>query len=186
MKVNKVGKTSRCFGSSTAELGPALWILLILIVIPLIDLISFIWGVSTVMFLANNAARSAAPQQTYSDAIAAVRNAENNLKNWQNFAKLTPVNGQAQGVEIAVLRIAMNNNSSTKYLPPPAPNKIPNDSNALTNNIYQYQIIASYDVMPVFNFSQMPVLSSIPALGKPVNVSFTSTAQVEHPEGLNN
>jgi hypothetical protein len=51
--------------------------------------------------------------------------------------------------------------------------------------MYHYQCIAAYDVMPIFNFKDMPFFSGIPGLGSAVPITFQSTANVEHPEGLN-
>lgn len=173
-------------GNAIAEFGPAMWIFFLLIVIPLVDLASFMWGVGTVMILANQASRQAAGARTFSEAINLVNKTEDDLASFRNFALIIPSSGAQRGVKLQVIaNTTAGSSAPTVYQPPPAPNRIPVDRSTLENTLYHYQVIASYDVQPIMNFSGLPIFHDVPGLGKPVPVSFDSTVTVERPEGLN-
>lgn len=174
-------------GNAIAEFGPALWIFFILIIIPLVDLASFMWGIGTVMLLANMSVRQAAGARTYSEAINIVNKTEDDLANFKSFALITPTGGGTHGVKLQVISnpIAGAASTPTVYAPPPAPNRIPVDRQTLESTLYHYHVTAAYDVQPLMNFNGMPFFSGIPALGAPVPISYDGTATVEHPEGLN-
>lgn len=179
---------------SLAETGPALWIFMLFIVLPFIDLISFAMGVSTVMFVSNWGARQAGPCNNFTDAKASVQQTEDGLKNFRNFAKMSPTNGGASGVEIKVQVSSISGSKKEDYtfeqrtnIPnlPPTDASNPIDPPVNTgNSVYQYVVTGAYDVSPLFNFSVLPFLKDVPALGKPVPVTYISAATVEHPEGL--
>lgn len=181
-RTNRQGK-----GNAIAEFGPALWIFFLLFIIPVVDLASFMWGVGTVMLVANMSARQAAGARTFSEAINLVNKTEDEMASFRNFALIVPSAGAARGVKLQVIAnpIAGGNTAPTVYAPPPAPNRIPVDRGTLENTLYHYQVIASYDVQPLMNFNGLPIFNDVPGLGKPVPVSFDSTVSVERPEGLN-
>ena len=174
-------------GSAIAEFGPSLWIFFILIVIPLVDLASLMWGIGTCMIIANLSVRQAAGARTYTEAINIVNKTEDDLSNFKAFAVVTPTGGGPRGVKLQVISnpIAGAAGTPTIYTPPPAPNRIPVDRATLEANLYHYQVICSYDVSPLMNFNGMPFFSGVPGLGAPVPVTYDGTASVEHPEGLN-
>ena len=176
-------------GSSIAEFGPALWIFFFIFIIPLVDLMSFMWGVGTVMMVANLGARKACGANTYTNAIAQVNGTEVDLANFRSYASVVPSNGAQRGVVLNVLAYNTSTGASgpvTTYSPPPVAGKIPVDRATLDTTLYHYQVIASYDVQPIFNFKGMPFFSTIPGLGSAVPITFSSSVNVEHPEGLNN
>ncbi len=175
-------------GTAMAEFGPAMWIFFVLIVFPLIDLASFLAGVSSVMLVANMGARQAAPCGTYTDAVNSVKTTYDNLKMFRDFAKMSPSVSGAPPLDNTGTNIScvVTETSSGKQQVYHKGDKVPNDSQSLADNIYQYQVTSSYNVSPLFNFNGIPVLGDVPGLGAPVPVEFTATAAVEHPEGLNN
>lgn len=164
-----------------------MYIFFILIIIPLVDLASLMWGIGTVMLVANMSVRQAAGARTYSEAINIVNKTEDDLAAFRNFAIISPSGGAPRGVKLQVISnpVAGATSTPTVYAPPPAPNRIPVDRNTLDATLYHYQVIASYDVSPLMNFNGMPFFSGVPGLGAPVPVSYDGTATVEHPEGLN-
>lgn len=183
----------RSYGSSLSEFGPALWVFLIFIVIPLLDLVSFGSGVGTVMLMSNWASRQAAACNTFTEAKQSVAQTEDQLKSFRKFAAMTPTNGTPSGVSIKVVVTPLNGSGGQSFDDPgnipnkPPRNQVnPNDPPMNTMNcVYQYVVTSSYDVAPLFNFSGTPFLRDVPALGKAVPVVFTTTASVEHPDGLN-
>mgnify|MGYP003384787042 CR=1 FL=1 len=174
-------------GSSLAEFGPAMWVFLMVIIIPLIDLFSFMWGVGTVMLASNLCASKAAGSRTYSEAIKAVNEVEDNLAGFRGFAKLSPTDKSPRGVKLQVIANSTSGGpgAPTVYAPPPVADKIPTDRATLDTTLYHYHVTAAYDVQPLFNFSGMEIFSKVPGLGMPVPVVYTSSSIVEHPDGLN-
>ncbi len=181
-------------GSSLAEFGPALCIFFIFILIPLLDLLSFVSGVGTAMLVANWSARQAGPCNTFTEAQASILQTENSLVNFRKFALMKPTApGATSGLSVRVLVTPVVGGAGESFDSPGAiPNTPPTDQTVpnvpaknTMNCVYQYVVTSAYDVSPLFNFGGMPFLQDVPALGKPVPVVFTSTASVEHPEGLN-
>ncbi len=174
-------------GSQLAEFGPAMWIFFIIILIPLVDLMSFVAGVGTVLAVAELTARKSASARTFTEAINVMNQTEDDLAGFRGFAKMVASGAGPRGVTIQV----MSNSTSaaagapTIFAPPPVANRIPTDRATLDTTIYHYQVTAAYDVQPLFNFSGFPLLGAIPGLGTPVPVTYVSSAVVEHPDGLN-
>jgi hypothetical protein len=213
-------------GNAIAEFGPAMYIFFVIIALPLLDLASFMWGVGTVMMVAQLGCRKAAPCMTYSLASTMVTQTEAALANFMAYAKVVPQNGAASGVTLNVLGITTATGAPVAGSPftptvatqaqqaavqqayiaalngPPAQTVaqanvasavvavqqglIPVDRTTLDGTLYEFQVVATYNVQPLFNFNGLPFFSSVPALGAPVPITFTSTCNVEHPEGLNN
>jgi hypothetical protein len=170
-----------------------MWMFLIFIVIPLIDLVSFVTGVGCSSLLSTWSARQAGPASTFTEAKAAMAQTEAQLSTFTRFCVMKPTAGGATGVTMKVIVTPVQSGSAQTFT---APGSIPNtpptdpsDPNTpplnTTNAVYQYEIVSAYDVLPMFNFSATPFLHDVPALGKPVPVRFVTTAAVEHPEGLN-
>lgn len=172
-------------GTSLAEFGPTMWCFFLLVLIPLVDLGSFLLGVGTVMLLADISARKVAGARTYTEAINIMNSTEDEMKGFRAVAQMSPTGGLPRGVKIQVVSNSTSGGSSTTYTPPPVPNKIPVDRTTLDSNVYNYQVTASYDVAPLFNFKNLGWFSTIPGLGKDVPVVYTSSCVVEHPNGLN-
>lgn len=172
-------------GNAIAEFGPAIWIFFVIIIIPLIDLASFMWGVGTCMMVANLSVRKATGARTYTEAIALVNSTEDDLANFRSFALISPSNNATRGVALNVLGYKSAGGNVTTYTPPPVAGRIPVDRATLDSTVYHYQVVAAYDVQPIFNFNSLPVFSGVPGLGQPVPVVYSGTAVVEHPEGLN-
>lgn len=175
------------------EFGPALWFFLVLILLPLLDMFSFAIGVGVTMMLSTWGARNAAPCATYTEAITSLNNTENQLAVFRGFARMTPNAPGGKGYTMKVVVTPLNGGGATTYTAPGAiPNKPPtNPSNPdvppinTVNSVYQYVVTANYSVSPLFNFQAVPFLNNVPAIGQPVPVQFITSANVEHPEGLN-
>lgn len=187
------GKIRAKRGGTLAEFGPSLWLFLLFVLLPLLDLLSFCSGVGTTILLSNWSVRQAAACNTFREAQASVRQTEDSLRSFRNFAYMAPSNGATSGVSIRVVVTPIAGGTGQSFdqpgtIPnqPPADPNIPNVPPMNTLNcVYQYVVTAAYDVSPLFNFRGAPFLSGVPALGRPVPITFTSTATVEHPDGLN-
>jgi len=169
-------------GSALAEFGPALFIFCFIILIPLIDLLSFVWGVGTVLLVANLTARQASPGVTFSLARLRAQQAVDSIRPLINFARIRPLENDGWTMTCLKTKTALDR-APVAYSKPGGITISPQD---LLDNIYQYEVTATYDVSPLFNFKGFPLgLGNIPGLGKPARVSFISRSPVEHPEGLN-
>jgi hypothetical protein len=170
----------RASGGSLAEFGPVMWVFCLFIMIPLLDATSFLWGVATVMLAANAGARDAACAQTFTDAKAAVADANKRADAFRCFAKVTPSAGSGDGMTLICLVTDVSGNSGAPTVF--APGSVVDT----TTKSYHYCCNAAFDVMPLFNFGGATLFDNVPGLGKPVPVTFSATASVEHPEGLSN
>jgi hypothetical protein len=177
VKISRL-KNKRQSGAAIAEFGPTLIIFFLLIFIPFLDLISFIWGVATIAMAANVAARNAGSASTYTQAKTNVTNTGTQIVGgpFGKFANLTPQDGT--GLTLKALQVPINGGAASTYVAGSTPDT--------TNNFYEYQVTAKYGVMPLFNFSKSGFFQSVPGLGKAADVSFTSASHCEHPDGLPN
>jgi hypothetical protein len=189
-------------GSALAEFGPSLWLFLILILLPLMDMISFAIGVGTTMMLSTWGARMAAPCATYTEALASLKRTEDSLAMFRGLSVMrantgiggTGNQGTSSGYKMTVQVTPISGGSVTIYNGPGGiPNTPPPDASNpnvppvnTMNSVYQYSVTAAYDILPLINFNGIPFFKTLPGVGAPVPVHFTTTATVEHPEGLNN
>lgn len=172
-------------GSSLAEFGPTLWVFFIVICFPLVNLVSFLTGVSTVMLTANLGARQAGSAQSMTEAVNAVNKTVTDLSTFQTFSRMTPTGGVGNGATLTAIVTQTGSGTTQRYSPPAVAGRIDVSDNAQNAAVFQYEVKAAYDVAPLFNFAGVPGLGDVPILGKAVPVEFNSTASVEHPEGLN-
>jgi hypothetical protein len=147
-----------------AEFGPVLFILFIVVLLPLIAFFSFVDGVATVYFAANSAAKAAGPATTLKNAKVNVSTVGKQIIAGPlgAFASISPADDSK--LALTVLQIGVKTGTSSTF----TSGTIDTD-----NNTYEYQVTASYGVKPLF----FP--------GDPIPLQFTSSANVEHPEGLN-
>jgi len=164
-----------------------------MILLPLIDLFSFGIGVGMCMLQSTWGARMAAPCATFTEAKASLATTENAMGWAKAFCVMNPTAGGGKGYKIMCTVTPLAGGAATQYSAPggipnqPPPDAANPDVPALNtmNSVYQYVVTAQYDIMPIFNFSSAPFLQGVPGLGKPVPTQFNTTANVEHPEGLN-
>jgi hypothetical protein len=171
-----------------------MWFFMALILIPLIDLTSFGVGVSTTMFLSTWGARNAAPCATFTEALASLAKTEAQLQVFRGFSRMTPNGPGAKPYIMKVLVTPISTGGAgTSYTtpggipnqPPPDPMNPAVPPMNTVNSVYQYVVTAKYLVAPLISFGPTSMFKDIPGLGKPVPIEFTTTATVEHPEGLN-
>jgi hypothetical protein len=170
-----------------------MWLFLVAIVLPFLDMISFASAVGTVMLMSTMSSRQCAGAATFSAARQNAQNTEGQLVPFLKFAKATPAFGTT-GMQVEVLVTPADPNAGLSTQGPfSTPGNIPNgdpnraDANQYNSStcIYQYLVTSKYNIMPLFNFAGSPMFAGIPAVGAPVPVSFMSTATVEHVDGLN-
>lgn len=166
-----------------AELGPALFMFLLMIVFPLINLLGLASGAATVSLIATEAASHAANSSSFADAESSVQQVSANLLNsgFGRFAKLQPAGGlNNSGVDIFI-NITPVNGGSGSSVGPNAPLTGSVDAN---KNLYEYSIRVSYLVQPFISMRAVPFIGNVPGLGAPFNLSWSVARSVEFPPGL--
>lgn len=185
--MKSVWRTER--GNFIAELGPVLLIIFILIMFPLLDLVTYLCGVSTVQLAVNEASRAASTAEIPADALVAVQNAVTAVRNtgMGKFTRLTPVGGNNNsGIDLNV-RIAVSPTNERSFSVPsqlPLPENLrPKEGNNKTDLIYEYQANGRFICSPLIDMSAIPLLKGIPILS-PTEIKYTSEHQVENLSGL--
>lgn len=158
-------------GSSIAEMGPVLFILFVVILLPLIGLFSFIDGVAVLALGANVVARACAPATTR--VLAKAQRDSVGSKIFKGglaaFGGLTPQDLSPSLLSLDVLQITTPG-GTTKTFDETTKVAEPIDT---SKYVYLYQVTAKYGIKPLF----YP--------GAPIQMSFKSTSAIEHAAGLN-
>lgn len=149
-------------GGAIAEFGPALFILFVIVLLPMVGLFTFVDAAGIIYFATSTAARSAGSANTKSEAEQAMKGAANQIIGGPMgaFANLTPSN--ADGMELTVLQVNLDSEAVSPFAPPVDTDK----------NFYEFQVTSNYSTKPLF----YP--------GPPIPLTFQSSSHVEHPEGL--
>ncbi len=171
-------------GHATAEFAPAMIVFFLIILFPLINLIMFAAGYGTGYLCAKQCASRASTQNTFSEALAVVQTESDTFvqSGFGKFAKLAKQGGfNGSGVDLSVVSVDINSGTVTNH-----PKNAPLGSAATPDSsTYEYRVEATYDVGPFMNLSTLPWIGSVPGLGPPATLTFTTTASAEFPEGLN-
>jgi len=168
---------------STAEFAPALLILFLFLVFPLINLLGLATGTATIALLAQEAANHAAQSNTYTDALVATQSSANQFMGtgFAAFAKLKPAGGYNNcGINLWVNQTAIQSQQGTQYGPNTA---VPPPIDA-TSNIYEYSVHARYVTQPIINLSAVPFIGNVPGVGAPTTLFLCVNRAVEFPDGL--
>lgn len=180
---------SQC-GSHIAEFGPVLFIIIILILFPLADLVTYLCGVSTVQLAVTEGSRAAATADTPNDALIAMEKAVKNVASsgMGSFTKLQGEGGyNGCGCKLNLhITSALNGKSQTLEIPSqfPLPEELrPGTKTNKSDQIYQYLVSGEFTVSPLVDMSGIPGLK-IPMLS-PTRVSYTAEHAVENLQGLN-
>ncbi|MGH9551627.1 MAG: hypothetical protein ACRD3W_19740, partial [Terriglobales bacterium] len=169
---------------SLVELAPVLMILLVFVVLPLIDLAAVGTGMATIVLTTHEVAARAANQQTYDNALSMMAAEANSMlaTGFARFAGMRPTGGyQTCGIDLYIESTNFRNNGTTQEF---GPNTPVNGAIDPTQNIYEVNARAHFQVGPAISFAAIPGLSAVPGLGKPADINFTVARSVEHPAGL--
>ena len=172
-------------GANIAEFAPAIFVLFLVILFPLINLLAIASGFATATLIANQCATAAAVSQTYNDALNSMSNTALTLTSSPlgKFAGLQPMSGygyQGCGVDLYVAVTNVGSNSITVY-GPNTPLAGPIDT---TNNIYEYEARVSYAIGPFLSMAGTPIFTNVPGLGKPADFQLAVQKAAEYPYGL--
>lgn len=180
--MNRIHRSRRQSGS-TAEFGPALLVLFLFAVFPLLDLLGLATGEATVYLLTNEAANHSSQSNNYSDALATMQNTATQFmgNGFAAFAKLVPTGGyNNSGTNLWVQQTAVASQQATMY----GPNTGVTGSIDANANIYEYSVHAKFNCGPLINLSAVPFIGTVPGLGPPATFLVCVNRAVEFPDGL--
>jgi len=166
-----------------AQFIPALYVLFMVALLPLLN-VGAVFMAAAVQYLAtNDFASRASTQSDFPSALNTMTAGAYQFKSsgLANFITMSPQGGfTGCGDDLYVLttNIAsglVTSSSADMPLTQPVQTGI---------NIYEISVKSSYSVSPLIDLSAVPILGDVPALGKPVTLSFTANRPLEHPGGF--
>lgn len=165
---------------SIAEVPPALFILFVVIMLPLIDLLGLALAAGAIGLTNYTCMSRAACQPTFDLALSAMSDEATSFQStgFFKFLNLQPAGGyQNCGIDMWVKADNFRGGTSQTY-GPNTPVPPPVDT---TTYIYAYMGRSAFRVSPWISFSGVPLLSQIPGLGQPVVLTFDVCKNVETP-----
>ncbi len=170
-------------GSSLAELPLTLFALIFFIFVPIIDMFGLVTGVGATYLLSHEAASRASQQKRYSDALDSVQTVANVFaqSGFSRFAKMKAVGGYGgSGVDLYIDSTNFRSPQTERFGPNmPVPPPID-----LTTWMYECTAVSTFEIGPAIDLSFLPVLGSVPGLGKPAVITYSASRSAEHPTGL--
>lgn len=167
-----------------AELPLAFFLLLFFFLFPLINLVCVAMAAVTIYFSCTQTVQRACRQPDFTTALSAFYDQASLLNNSGliQFLKLTPYNGyKGCGSDLFVTVTPLPGPAAGTSYGPNSGLSIPINA---SSNLYEYRSDTSYDVQPFVNMSSIPFIGSVPGLGAPFRLSFSSHAACEYPAGL--
>lgn len=178
-----VNRHRSALGSSLTELPLALTILFLFVFVPMLDLFGLATGAATAYLLAHEAASRASQQRRYVDAVKSLQStsAAFNQTGLSKFAKMVPVGGYG-GCGVDLYIDASNYRSGIlKRFGPNLPVPPPID---VFSWVYECTTQATFEIGPIIDLSFLPLLGSVPGLGKPAVLTYWASRAAEHASGL--
>lgn len=145
-----------------AEFAPALFILFVVVLLPLISIFSYIDATATLYFATSAAARAAAAAPNIDIAASKIKEKSTGIIGGPlgSFANLSPRDGS--GMKLTIIQISIADKQIVPF-------QMPIDTNKF---MYEYHVSAKYAASPIF----YP--------GQPIGMQCEASSFVEHPEGL--
>lgn len=158
-------------GSNSAELPVVIFILLVAVAFPLLDLAVLFMGVSAVF----NAARVAATQSARAaDYISSATQAKALVAGLSTSS----VTMSEEEVQVSFVSVPMDGTAATPLTPPLEPEDIDR-----SKNIYQIQVSVTGHVAPLVMLSNK-LFGDVPGVTAPLVITTRSTATFENSKGL--
>ncbi len=160
-------KNRRCTGSQLVELPIAIWLAVLVLFLPLLDLSLLGLRVGTLHAAARNGAREAGRAPTFTEAASLASTKVTQSLN-AGFGGNT-----LDKVTTAVISTPIDGGEPTRSTGPIAADP--------DNNVYQIEVVVEGTAAPLVEIN---FFGDIPGLSKPFPVSVACTEMVEHPKGL--
>jgi hypothetical protein len=161
----------------------ALFVFFLIILFPLLNLMGIGLSAGMLCMLTHQIATRAAEQLTYAEALSVMKSECTRLMGtgWAHFLNPQPRAGyQTCGSDLYIESSQINGGSQIQQH---GPNK-PLTGPPSPNNVYEYVASTSFAVKPLIPMSGVPLVSQIPGLGQPVEITWSAARAVEHVAGL--
>lgn len=180
MKVNLNSRRTRA--ALSAELGPCLWLLLILFVFPLIDLGTIAARTATVYTVAREAARAAGRAETFSASSSSGPSSKQIAvtRALQAAQGLPQATITAQNVTVYLVGTPIVTGSVNPAIRQTTPLTAPADT---ADYLYEIEVDVTGTVNPLVMLSSS-TFGTVPGLTAPFTVRAIGREVVEHPSGL--
>lgn len=178
-------------GHSIAELGPAIFLVLLIMVLPLACLASLGIRYTFMFYAVRQAAREAAKStQFFTNASALQKSCLNRAKEIiALFADSTGSNGLTVSPANVHCYVDITNLSTGTTTTPGVDTPIPSGTPiSTTNNLYNVRVQVQAQIRPLFEASGNAggwFGTGVPGLSKPFPILFVCSAMSERPDGLN-
>lgn len=169
---------------NTVEFILSIWILILFVVLPLINLSALGMGYATAMFLVHQCSTAATSQRVYEQARDNVRTTSQRLLDspFAKFSKMVPVGGLVNsGVDLYVDATEVASGRSTVY----GPNTpVPKANVDPATTVYEYRTQGCFEVGPILSMAPIPFFSYVPGLGKPATIRVSSHRTADYSDGV--
>lgn len=175
---SKVRPGRNKLGSAIAEFGPAVFIFIVVLALPVSNVLSFALGYGALQTLANQCAVNAATASSFKAAREKVLNRARQLNQspLAELAKLKANGGlEGSGVDIYITQTNLSRHEIREFGPNTGLTVAADNS----KNIYEFTIKANFFLGPFINLG-LPVA----LLGEPVAIQVVSHKAVEHPGAM--
>lgn len=191
-------------GSGIAELGPAMWIMFMFGIFPLLSLMQLASGAVTVWLVSVETATKVANATDFMSGVSQGQTLAGQLaaSGVGKFAKMVPSDGV--GVHFYIEQTNVGSNATTvygpdSYVPPgsagttlvnptggyaPKPGAATSPTIDPTAYIYQIEARCTYSVGPFLDMSHVPFIGDVPMLGKPATLTMSCLRSPEDPMSL--
>lgn len=166
-------------GQATAEMVAVLWIFLLLIALPLVDLVSFSLRYNFLLMSSRDAVYAASRSRTFQNNVSTTQLSAVNAANSAAQSTAAAFNGvsiSSVNTYIVITRLSDGYQSRQNT-------KLSNPADT-TNYAYQIETVLNGATNPLLTFAQ-GYFVPIPGLTIPIQVSIASRSFAENPQGLN-
>lgn len=169
----------RCDGYSVTEFGATFYAFCICIVFPTICFVNF--GVAfTYGFIASSVAADKASQAINFERAEKVLFDSNEKLCCDNVAHLIKIEPGAKPFQLDLVR--SNSKGEMRVITYGTAGKRGAGASESAKGILQYRIIANYSVKPLIDAGMVPLINSLPIIGKPTDIAFQHLRIPEHDE----
>ena len=173
-------KRNRRLGSSIAEFGAAFYAFFFAIIIPTFNLLSFAIAFSYAYLSANMTADTVAQAMTVKRARQIVQEAPLELKR-DSLARFLKIESGTEGFKLDLVRT--NIQGETEILTARNFKSIEIDKEKV---LIQYRVCANYSSKPMLDLGSVPLINTIPIVGKETMLTFQLLRNIEHADEIMN
>lgn len=166
------------FGSVIVETPAALWVLLVLFTVPMIDMAAVLIRYTFMVAASRDAAHAAGRAKSYMSNLTPEDPSAMNLAD--SYGRRTAASFAEISVDSITTRLLITNLTTRAVTVRTTPLTSPADT---SENLYEYETVINGRINPLVPFYAGP-FAGIPGLSAPVQVNVASRSFCENPQGL--